>query len=99
MPRVVSPHRAYSSVVNSKAAPVGCGIDFGTSNSAVAVAYADRVDEVPLGPSPSAKTLPSFVYLHRGGKRAAGDEAVRPSLESGREKTGRWKTPSAPDWW
>src|SRR6266853_1497179 len=99
MPRVVSPHRAYSSVVNSKAAPVGCGIDFGTSNSAVAVAYADRVDVVPLGPSPSAKTLPSFVYLHRGGKRAAGDEAVRTFLKSGHEKTDCWKCPLAPYGW
>ena len=48
-------------VVNSKATPLGCGIDFGTSNSAIAVAYADRVDVVPVGPLPSAKTLPSFV--------------------------------------
>src|SRR6266853_4721502 len=99
MPRVVSPHRAYSSVVNSKAAPVGCGIDFGTSNSAVAVAYADRVDVVPLGPSPSAKTLPSFVYLHRGGKRAAGEDAVRTFLKSGHEKTDCRNCSLAPYGW
>ncbi len=86
-------------MVNSKAAPVGCGIDFGTSNSAIAVAYVDRVDVVPLGPSLSAKTLPSFVYLHRGGKRAAGDEAVRTFLKSGHEKTDCWKCPLAPYGW
>src|SRR5260370_15775788 len=74
-------------------------MDFGTSNSAVAVAYADRVDVVALGPSPSAKTLPSFVYLHRGGKRAAGDEAVRTFLRSGHEKTDCWKCPLAPYGW
>ncbi len=86
-------------MVNSNAVPVGCGIDFGTSNSAIAVAYADRVDVVPLGPSPSATTLPSFVYLHRGGKRAAGDEAVRTFLKSGHEKTDCWKCPLAPYGW
>src|ERR1700674_4527634 len=51
--------------------PLGYGIDFGTSNSAVAIAYADRVEVVPLG---SSMTLPSFVYLHRAGRRAAGGD-------------------------
>src|SRR6266853_170657 len=99
MPRVVSPHRAYSSVVNSKAAPVGCGIDFGTSNSAISVAYADRVEVVALGRSRSAMTLPSFVYLHRGGRRAAGDEAVKTFLRSGHEKTDCWNCALAPYGW
>ena len=31
------------------ARPIGYGIDFGTSNSTVAIAYADRVEVVPLG--------------------------------------------------
>src|ERR1700681_759649 len=53
---------------------LGYGIDFGTSNSAVAIAYADRVEVVPLG---STRTLPSFVYLHRASRRAARDEAVK----------------------
>ena len=86
-------------MVNSTSKPVGYGIDFGTSNSAIAVAYADRVDVVPLGSSLLAKTLPSFVYLHRGGKRAAGDEAVRTFLKSGHEKTDCWKCPLAPYGW
>jgi molecular chaperone DnaK (HSP70) len=42
--------------------PLGCGIEFGTSNSSVSVAYADRVDVLPIGQS-TARTLPSFVYL------------------------------------
>jgi hypothetical chaperone protein len=79
--------------------PVGYGIDFGTSNSAVSVAYADRVDVLPLGRSRSALTLPSFVYLHRGGRRAAGDEGVRTFLKSGHEKTDCWKCPLAPYGW
>jgi hypothetical chaperone protein len=86
-------------VVNSSAKPVGCGIDFGTSNSAISVAYPDRVDVVQLGPSKSAMTLPSFVYIHRAGRRAAGDQAVRTFLESGHEKTDCWNCPLAPYGW
>jgi hypothetical chaperone protein len=77
--------------------PVGYGIDFGTSNSAVAVAYPDRVEVLPLGRT--ALTLPSFVYLHRNGGRQAGDEAVRTFLKSGHEKTDCWKCPLAPYGW
>ncbi|TMC97268.1 MAG: hypothetical protein E6J05_12310 [Chloroflexi bacterium] len=91
--------RVYSAAVISKQAPVGYGIDFGTSNSAIAVAFSDRVDVVPLGPSPSAMTLPSFVYLHRNGRRAAGDQAVRTFLKSGHEKTDCWNCSLAPYGW
>ena len=85
--------------MTNSAGPVGCGIDFGTSNSAIAVAYADHVDLVPLGRSQSALTLPSFVYLHRSGGRKAGDEGVRMFLKSGHEKTDCWKCPLAPYGW
>jgi hypothetical chaperone protein len=85
--------------VNRAAPPVGYGIDFGTSNSAISVAYADRVEVVALGPSRSAMTLPSFVYLHRGGSRAAGDEAVKTFLKSGHEKTDCWNCALAPYGW
>lgn len=44
-------------------------------------------------------TLPSFVYLHRAGRRAAGDQAVRTFLRSGHEKTDCWKCPLAPYGW
>ena len=81
------------------ARPLGYGIDFGTSNSAVSIAYEDRVEVLPLGRSRSAMTLPSFVYLHRSGGRGAGDEAVRAFLKSGHEKTDCWKCPLAPYGW
>ena len=81
------------------ARPLGYGIDFGTSNSAVSIAYADRVEVVPLGRSRAAMTLPSFVYLHRAGRRSAGDEAVKTFLKSGHEKTDCWKCPLAPYGW
>jgi len=78
--------------------PVGYGIDFGTSNSSIAIAYPDRVEVLALARS-GARTLPSFVYLHRAGSRAAGDEALRTFLVSGHEKTDCWNCPLAPYGW
>jgi hypothetical chaperone protein len=88
----------YSPSVANLARPLGYGIDFGTSNSSVSIAYSDRVEVLPLGRSGS-KTLPSFVYLHRAGRRAAGDEAVRTFLVSGHEKTDCWNCALAPYGW
>ena len=65
-------------------APLGYGIDFGTSNSAVAVAYPDHVEVLPIDGAP---TLPSQVYLHRAGRELAGEQAVRTFLRSGHERT------------
>src|ERR1700716_1856795 len=56
----------------------------------------DRVEVVPIG---QARTLPSFIYLHRAGRRAAGDAAVKTFLRSGHEKTDCWKCPLAPYGW
>jgi hypothetical chaperone protein len=86
-------------VVSSASIPLGYGIDFGTSNSAISVAYEDRVDVLKLGSARSSLTLPSFVYLHRSGRRAAGDEGVRTFLKSGHAKTDCWKCPLAPYGW
>ena len=80
-------------------APLGYGIDFGTSNSAVAIAYPDHVDVLPIGPTRSSQTLPSFVYLHRDGSRVAGIEGVRTFLTSGHERTDCWNCPLAPYGW
>jgi hypothetical chaperone protein len=85
--------------VTQAARPLGYGIDFGTSNSAVSIAYPDRVDVVRVGAQRTSSTLPSFVYLHRAGRRAAGDEAVRTFLRSGHLKTDCWKCPLAPYGW
>jgi hypothetical chaperone protein len=85
--------------MTSPSVPLGYGIDFGTSNSAVSIAYADHVDVLPLGRSRTSLTLPSFVYLHRSGRRAAGDEGIRTFLKSGHEKTDCWKCPLAPYGW
>lgn len=78
-------------------APAGYGIDFGTSNSAISIAYPDRVRVVAAeGP---AQILPSFVYLHRGGHRDAGAEAVRTFLQSGHQRTDCWRCSLAPYGW
>ena len=79
--------------------PLGYGIDFGTSNSAVSIAYPDRVEILPIGPTRSSRTLPSFVYLHRSGQRLAGSEGVKTFLTSGHEKTDCWRCPLAPYGW
>jgi hypothetical chaperone protein len=85
--------------VKSSPVPLGYGIDFGTSNSAISIAYADHVDVLTLGAARSSLTLPSFVYLHRSGRSAAGDEGIKTFLKSGHEKTDCWKCPLAPYGW
>ena len=79
--------------------PLGYGIDFGTSNSAISIAYPDRVEVLGLGAARSSRTLPSFVYLHRSGRRGAGDEGIKTFLKSGHEKTDCWNCSLAPYGW
>ena len=85
--------------MKSTEAVLGYGIDFGTSNSAISIAYADRVEVLSLGAARSSLTLPSFVYIHRSGRRSAGEEGVKRFLRSGHEKTDCWKCPLAPYGW
>ena len=63
--------------------PIGYGIDFGTSNSAIAVAYADRVEVVPAESGLAGLTLASVAYLHRDGDRQAGEAAIARYLVQG----------------
>jgi hypothetical chaperone protein len=83
----------------SRTAPIAYGIDFGTSNSAVSIAYADRVDLVPVSIASRAPTLPSVIYLHRKGRREAGEEATREFLLTGHAKTDCWRCSLAPYGW
>lgn len=66
--------------------PLAYGIDYGTSNSAIAVAYPDRVEVVPAEPPLASPTLPSVAYLHRDGGRAAGEAAVELYLTNGHRR-------------
>ena len=69
--------------------PIAYGIDFGTSNSAIAVAYrrgnphAVRVEVVPAESGLAGLTLASVAYLHRDGDRQAGEAAIARYLVQG----------------
>lgn len=73
---------------------IGCGIDFGTSNSAIAVAWADRVEVVAA--EVTAPVLPSIVYLHREGDRGAGAEAAERFFATGHMRTSCGQCALAP---
>jgi hypothetical chaperone protein len=67
--------------------PIAYGIDFGTTNSSIAVAYPGRVEVVPVEAGSMAEVLSSIVYLHRDRNRAAGREAVEQFLVTGAHAT------------
>lgn len=67
--------------------PIAYGIDFGTTNSSIAIAYSDRVDMVDLSREGPAALLPSIIYLHRNRNRAAGHGAVRQYQVTGAHTT------------
>ncbi len=67
--------------------PVAYGIDFGTTNSSIAVAYRDRIEVIPVESGSTPEILPSIVYLNRDKNRAAGQEAVEQFLVTGSRKT------------
>jgi hypothetical chaperone protein len=63
--------------------PIAYGIDFGTSNSAIAVAYDGGVEVVPAESGLAGLTLASVAYLHRDGDRRAGEAAIARYLVQG----------------
>lgn len=69
--------------------PIGYGIDFGTTNSSIAVAYSDHVEviEVTTKDPVMSRAMPSTVYLHRSGDRSAGRQAVEQYLITGSRRT------------
>ena len=68
--------------------PLAYAIDFGTSNSSIAVAYDDGVELVAVEDNSSLpESLPSIVYLHRSGQRSAGISAVQQYLVTGGQST------------
>lgn len=67
--------------------PIAYGIDFGTTNSSVAIAYQDRVEMVDVSREGMPSLLPSIIYLHRNRNRAAGEQAIAQYLVAGSRKT------------
>ncbi len=67
--------------------PVAYGIDFGTTNSSIAVAYRNRIEVIPVESGGMAEILPSIIYLNRDRNRAAGQDAIEQFLMTGSQKT------------
>ncbi|HXM54221.1 MAG TPA: Hsp70 family protein, partial [Candidatus Dormibacteraeota bacterium] len=61
------------------------GIDYGSSNSAVALAYEDGVEVV--GESRDDALAPSTLYLHRDSRRVAGNRASELFFRTGHQRT------------
>src|SRR6266568_968189 len=70
---------------NHRGMPVGCGIDFGSSNSAVALAFPDAVEVV--GEVAADALAPSTLYLDREGRRVAGSRASELFFRTGHRRT------------
>ncbi len=64
---------------------MGCGIDYGSSNSAVALAFRDGVEVV--GEAVDDALAPSTLYLHRDGRRVAGTRASELFFRTGHART------------
>ncbi len=60
-------------------APISYGIDFGTSNSSIAVAYQDGAEVLAVD-STGSTVLPSIVYVDATRNRLAGNDAVQQYL-------------------
>jgi hypothetical chaperone protein len=71
----------------SSSEPIAYGIDFGTTNSSIAVAYRDLIEVIPVDSGSTPEILPSIVYLNRDRNRAAGQEAIEQFLITGSQKT------------
>jgi hypothetical chaperone protein len=76
--------------------PVAYGIDFGTTNSSLAVTYDDGSVEV-LDVEESNPIMPSLVYLNRDGNRLSGTGALRGFLDAATAST-RCRRCSLVDW-
>jgi hypothetical chaperone protein len=59
-----------------------CGIDFGTTNSSVALAYDGEVRVLPIDPENDSPTsLPSLLYISREGETTVGRAAANTFIE------------------
>ncbi|MCY4622368.1 MAG: Hsp70 family protein [bacterium] len=64
------------------------GIDFGTTNSSIAVAYPERIEVLQIGDDRAMpSSLSSILYLHRDGLRLSGAEATDQFTITGKQST------------
>ena len=64
---------------------VACGIDYGTTNSSVAVNVDGKVHVVPM--DGDIACLKSQLFLHRDGDRSCGERAARRYLNESQYRT------------
>ena len=76
-------------------AAAACGLDFGTSNSTIAVAEDGGVRIVGAD-ARAGEITPSLIYLHREGRRLAGSAAEMTFFTSGHERTACLECSLAP---
>lgn len=62
--------------------PIAYGIDFGTTNSAISIAYEGEAEMVPVGRQ-GGFTTRSMIYLDETGNHLVGDDAVQTFLVRG----------------
>jgi len=68
--------------------PLAYGLDYGTTNSSVAIAYRNGVEVLELNPQSSLPySLPSISYLHKDGLELAGTDAVEQFAITGAQRT------------
>ena len=79
----------------SPAKALACGIDFGTSNSTVALAT-DAGPRIVRADLDGADIAPSLIYVHRAGRRLAGAEAEKTFFTTGHERTACLECSLAP---
>ena len=65
--------------------PIAYGIDFGTTNSSISVAYEDEAVLVPLGDA-GDDVMPSIIYLDSTRQQLAGHRAVQQYLVAGSQR-------------
>ena len=65
--------------------PLRFGLDFGTSNSALAVADGETVRLLPIDPI-GGETMPSVLYVRRDASVAVGHPAIRSFLADNRAR-------------
>jgi hypothetical chaperone protein len=67
---------------------IAYGLDIGTTNSSIAIAFDDHVEVVEVSHGrPLPFSMPSIDYLHRSGVQGAGHEAVEQYLVTGTQRT------------
>jgi hypothetical chaperone protein len=67
--------------------PLGCAIDFGTTNSRIALVFDDSIELVDLEQKENRHAVRSVLYLHRLGQAFVGESAIAQYTTTARNRT------------